>query len=105
MSHLCHIDLVIGFGRSNGDTLLVMPGHSSLNYAGCVNLSAMPRIHVFLVQPAGEVKTWMAGHRRAEATPSFGRLCSAMTIGSLRIRHPRQRFLDETCGLQRSMLN
>src|SRR3984893_2887268 len=25
-------------------------------------------------------KTWMAGHRRAEATPSFGRLCPAMTI-------------------------
>src|SRR4029450_6519532 len=26
-----------------------------------------------------ETKTWMAGHRRAEATPSFGRLCPAMT--------------------------
>src|SRR5437762_5765764 len=25
------------------------------------------------------VKTWMAGHRRAEATPSFGRLCPATT--------------------------
>src|SRR5438876_7813347 len=24
-------------------------------------------------------KTWMAGHRRAEAMPSFGRLCPAMT--------------------------
>jgi hypothetical protein len=24
-------------------------------------------------------KSWMAGHRRAEATPSFGRLCPAMT--------------------------
>src|SRR6266849_4434286 len=24
-------------------------------------------------------KTWMAGHRRAEATPAFGRLCPAMT--------------------------
>ena len=24
-------------------------------------------------------KTWMAGHRRAEATPSYGRLCPAMT--------------------------
>jgi hypothetical protein len=24
-------------------------------------------------------KTWMAGHRRAKATPSFGRLCPAMT--------------------------
>jgi hypothetical protein len=25
-------------------------------------------------------RSWMAGHRRAEATPSFGRLCPAMTI-------------------------
>src|SRR5882757_7882749 len=37
----------------------------------------VPGIHVFAVsQPR---KTWMAGHRRAEATPSFGRLCPAMT--------------------------
>jgi len=35
----------------------------------------MPGIHVFLVQPAGEGKTWMAG-----TSP-------AMTIGNLRIRH------------------
>src|SRR5271169_6991821 len=28
-----------------------------------------------------ETKTWMAGHRRAEATPSFGRLCPAMASG------------------------
>src|SRR6202049_739040 len=28
-------------------------------------------------------KTWMAGHRLAEATPSFGRLCPAMTIEAL----------------------
>jgi uncharacterized protein len=34
-----------------------------------------PGIHVFL----GGAKTWMAGHRRAEATPSFVRLCPAMT--------------------------
>jgi len=27
---------------------LVMPGHSSLPCADCVNLSAMPGIHVFL---------------------------------------------------------
>src|ERR1700730_6325066 len=26
-----------------------------------------------------QAKTWMPGHRRAEATPSFGRLCPAMT--------------------------
>src|ERR1700737_1462661 len=25
-------------------------------------------------------RTWMAGHRRAEATPSFGALCPAMTF-------------------------
>src|SRR6202163_2861177 len=30
--------------------------------------------------------TWMAGHRRAEATPSFGRLCPAMTKNGFR-RH------------------
>jgi DNA ligase-associated metallophosphoesterase len=35
----------------------------------------VPGIHVLL----GEAKTWMAGHRRAEATPSFRRLCPAMT--------------------------
>jgi uncharacterized protein len=35
-----------------------------------------PGIHVFLFR---EAKTWMAGHRRAEATPSFRRLCPAMT--------------------------
>src|SRR5712691_7230520 len=33
-------------------------------------------IHVLLYRRA---RTWMAGHRRAEATPSFGRLCPAMT--------------------------
>jgi hypothetical protein len=35
-------------------------------------------IHALLVH----TKTWMAGHRRAEATPSFGRLCPAMTKAS-----------------------
>jgi DNA ligase-associated metallophosphoesterase len=34
-----------------------------------------PGIHAFLCV----AKTWMAGHRRAEATPSFRRLCPAMT--------------------------
>jgi hypothetical protein len=43
---------------------LVMPG-------------LVPGIHVLTSVVAG--KTWMAGHRRAEATPSFGRLCPAMT--------------------------
>jgi DNA ligase-associated metallophosphoesterase len=40
----------------------------------------VPGIHVFLF---GE-KTWMAGHRRAEATPSFRRLCPAMTENVVR---------------------
>src|SRR3954469_24506087 len=34
-----------------------------------------PGIRVFLAVP----RTRMAGHRRAKATPSFGRLCPAMT--------------------------
>jgi uncharacterized protein len=34
----------------------------------------VPGIHVFFCG-----KTWMAGHRRAEATPFFERLCPAMT--------------------------
>jgi hypothetical protein len=36
----------------------------------------VPGIHVFLLSA---VKAWIAGRRRAEATPSFGRLCPAMT--------------------------
>jgi hypothetical protein len=36
----------------------------------------VPGIHVFL--PTKD-KTWMAGHRRAEATPFFERLRPAMT--------------------------
>ncbi len=41
----------------------------------------MPGIHVFL---SCEAKTWMAGHRRAEATPFFERLCPAMTKNAVR---------------------
>jgi hypothetical protein len=40
----------------------------------------VPGIHVFLPLPLRKSKTWMAGHRRAEATPSFGRLRPAMTL-------------------------
>jgi hypothetical protein len=36
----------------------------------------MPGVHVF---SARKNKSWMAGHRRAEATPFFERLCPAMT--------------------------
>src|ERR1700716_3340056 len=39
----------------------------------------VPGIRVFFLHGA---KTWMAGHRRAEATPSFRRLCPAMTKNS-----------------------
>src|SRR6202790_3742257 len=39
----------------------------------------VPGIHVFFF--AANRQGWMAGHRRAEATPSFGRLCPAMTNG------------------------
>ena len=37
----------------------------------------VPGIHVFDI--FSKIKAWMAGHRRAEATPSFGRLCPALT--------------------------
>jgi len=36
----------------------------------------VPGIHVLTVSPQ-ERRGW-SGHRRAEATPSFGRLCPAM---------------------------
>src|SRR5215469_3908803 len=39
----------------------------------------VPGIHAFLSLAA---KTWMAGHRRAEATPFFKRLCPAMTYAA-----------------------
>ena len=55
---------------------------------------------------AAEAKTWMAGHRRAEATPSFRRLCPAMTAGALagalqavRMRH-WARFAPRNDGLK-----
>src|SRR6202795_4037453 len=37
----------------------------------------VPGIHVLTVER--QLRTWMAGHRRVEATPSFGRQCPAMT--------------------------
>jgi hypothetical protein len=36
-----------------------------------------PAIHVFVCRAEG--KTWITGHRRAEATPFFERLCPVMT--------------------------
>src|SRR4051794_3797457 len=43
-----------------------------------------PGIQVFATSTR---KTWMAGHGRAEATPSFGRLCPAMTEEGGRLLH------------------
>jgi hypothetical protein len=54
-----------------------MPGRSSQACADCVNLSAQPGIHV-LPAEIQRRRGW-PGHRRAKATPSFGRLCPAMT--------------------------
>ena len=54
-----------------------MPGHSGLPCADCVNLSATPGIHVFTA--AQQERRGCPGHRRAGATPSFGRLCPGMT--------------------------
>jgi uncharacterized protein len=51
----------------------------------------VPGIHVFFFCEAKflrEAKTWMAGHKRAEATPSFRRLCLAMTSSILDIAAP-----------------
>jgi DNA ligase-associated metallophosphoesterase len=42
----------------------------------------VPGIRVFLLH---EARTWMAGHRRAEATPSFRRLGPAMTRSAVSI--------------------
>jgi DNA ligase-associated metallophosphoesterase len=44
----------------------------------------VPGIHVFL----DVARTWMAGQRRAEATPSFRRLCPAMTGIAIRVANP-----------------
>src|SRR5690349_6827782 len=38
------------------------------------------RGHPRLGAKLAKLRAWMAGHRRAEATPSFGRLCPAMTV-------------------------
>src|ERR1700682_4089679 len=44
------------------------------------NTHDMPEVRpVRPKEASSEDKSWMAGHRRAEATPSFGRLCPAMT--------------------------
>src|ERR1700752_5528452 len=67
-------------------SLLVMPGLAAFAKASAGRASKQPRRSLggdgsrsstsrFPEAP----KTWMAGHRRAEATPSFGRLCPAMT--------------------------
>jgi hypothetical protein len=50
----------------------VMPGHGSLPCADYVNLSALPGVRV--LTPAKQEDVDGRVHRRAEATPSFGRL-------------------------------
>src|SRR5207253_2069307 len=60
----------------------------------------VPGIHVF---GFAERKTWMAGHRRAEATPSYGRLCPAMTRISRQLDVP-QTFAAAGAGLAAQQL-
>src|SRR5260370_24750660 len=57
-----------GWGSQRVD---LKPPHSSRYARPCAR-------HPRPKAPAAR-KTWMAGHRRAEATPSFTRLCPAMT--------------------------
>ena len=49
----------------------------------------VPGIHVLLEV---DKQTWMAGHRQAEATPLFERLCPAMTP-VVQPHHPNQSAL------------
>src|ERR1700722_2400024 len=67
------------------------------------------------VLTASRKKTWMPGHRRAEATPSFGRLCPGMTaLKGLRAKSPflqllatassRHRLFDQFLGGFRQQL-
>src|SRR5260370_17001150 len=72
-----------------------MPGHSSLPCADCVNLSAMPGIHVFLI--CWRQKTWMAGTSPAmtkigrddAAAPSLRRLHTLACVRLLTMRNHR----------------
>src|SRR6266849_8312406 len=71
-------------------TKFVMPGQKR------VFALDVPGIHVFNSKAAR--KTWMAGHRRAEATPSFGRLCPAMTVNErahLAGKYPRDDLFQD----------
>jgi hypothetical protein len=52
--------------------------HNPAFYGECFVITGLdPVIHVLLSSELAE--SWMAGHRQPEATPSFGRLCPAMT--------------------------
>src|SRR5689334_6585022 len=87
--------LWIEFGRKTQDVLLgdgdgpfALEAHSEFQiiepfdhadsasdlFSSCPGF--LPGIHVL---PLDHEKTWMAGHRRAEATPFFERLCPATT--------------------------
>src|SRR4051812_39588726 len=51
-----------------------------------------PGIHDLLILVRGQRRGW-PGHRRAEATPSFRRLCPAMTARELARASPIQRLV------------
>src|SRR5207302_5898729 len=75
-----------------------MAGHSSLLRADYVNLSALPAIHAFPC--LFQARTWMPGHRRAEATPSFGRLCPGMTEERCVVAQAIERALCLALGVE-----
>jgi len=50
-----------------------------------------PAIHVFVFESG--IKTWIAGHRQAKATPFFERLCPVMTDETLSGTQPKTGLL------------
>src|SRR5450755_2823105 len=62
------VDQAFQFTDHDGDS-----NRSHLSRSSCPGLTRASTSCL----PASQA--WMAGHRRAEATPSFGRLCPAMT--------------------------
>src|SRR5882757_636672 len=68
-----------GSGMS-GRSVIVFPRHGRIS-----GHSRLPIYHA-------TVKTWMPRHRRAEATPSFGRLYPGITNGLMRAAHDTGAF-------------
>src|SRR5258708_38841187 len=65
-----------------------MPGLAAFAKASAAERTrgpAKPRRRGLVAARKTWMAGWMAGHRRAEATPSFGRLCPAMTIPAISI--------------------